>query len=164
MNNFETKDLGEVSQYLGMKNTREDGVIKVDQKQYTKDILKRFDVLIRDNEKRSYTTPMEQDLKLTKTEGKETTTEQVSYANKYPYQKIIVALLYLSTHTRLDIAYAEGVLSRFCKTQNYRAYEAVERVLIYLRGTFDVGMIFSGSKLNLHAFSDADWAGDLDSV
>ena len=29
--NFEMKDLGEVSQYLGMKITREDGVIKKDQ-------------------------------------------------------------------------------------------------------------------------------------
>ena len=26
-----------------------------------------------------------------------------------------------------------------------------------------MGIIFSGSILNLHAFSDADWAGDLDS-
>ena len=31
--NFEIKDLGEVSQYLGIKITREDGVIKVNQKQ-----------------------------------------------------------------------------------------------------------------------------------
>ena len=53
---FEMKDLGEVSQYLEMKITREDGVIKVDQKQYMKDTLKRFDVLIRDNDKRSYNT------------------------------------------------------------------------------------------------------------
>ena len=108
--NFEMKDLGEVSQYLGMKITREDGVIKVDQKQYTKDILKRFDVLIRDNDKRSYTTPMERDLKLTKTEGKDMTTEQAAYAHKYPYQNIIGALLYLSTHTRPD----SDLLQRFC--------------------------------------------------
>ena len=40
-----------------------------------KDILKRFDVLIRDKDKRSYNTPMEQDLKLTKTEWKEITME-----------------------------------------------------------------------------------------
>ena len=51
-----------LSQYHGMKITQEDEVIKVDQKQYTKDILKRFDVLIRENDKRSYITPMERDL------------------------------------------------------------------------------------------------------
>ena len=70
------KDLSEVSQYLVINITREDGVIKVDQKQYTKDILKRFDVLIQDNEKRLYTTLMERKLKFTKTEGKYNTTER----------------------------------------------------------------------------------------
>ena len=81
---------------------------------------------------------MERDLKLTKTEGKDMTKKQASYSHKYPYQNIIGALLYLSTHTRPDIAYAVGVLSRFCKTPNYRACKAVTRNLIYLRGTIDV--------------------------
>ena len=75
-------------------------------------------------------------------------------ANKI-YQNIIGALLYLSTH----IAYAVG----FSKTSNYRACKAVIQVLIYLRGTLGVGIIFSVSTLNLNAFSDADWARDFDS-
>ena len=98
---------------------------------------------------------------LTKTKGKDMTTEQASFVHKYPYQNITGALLYLSTHTRSDIAYAVGVSSRFCKTPNYLACKAVTRVLIYLRGTLDVGIRFSGSNLNLHAFSDAYWAQDL---
>ena len=61
-NNFEMKNLGEVSQYLVIKITLEDGIIKVDQKQKMKDILKRFEVLTRDIDKRSYNTPMEQTL------------------------------------------------------------------------------------------------------
>ena len=161
--NFEMKDLGEVSQYLGMKITREHDTIRVDQTQYTKDILKRFDKLIRENGNRKYDTPMERDLKLTKTEGKDMTLKEAEYAMKFPYQNIVGALLYLSINTRSDIAYAVGVLSRFCKTPNYRACKALIRVLIYLRGTLNVGITFSGSKLDLHAFSDADWAGDLDS-
>ena len=80
-----------------MKITREKGVIKVDQKQYMKDILNRFDVLIRDNDKRSHNTLIERDLKLTKTEAKVTTIKQASYATKFPYQNIIGALLYLTT-------------------------------------------------------------------
>ena len=101
-------------------------------------------------------------MKLTKTERKNITMEQASYTTKFPYQNIIGALLYLSTHTHPGVAYAVGVLSRFSKTPNYRACKAVIRVLIYLRGTLDVGIIFSASTLNLHAFSDADWAEDLD--
>ena len=41
--NFEMKDLGEMSQYLGMKITQVNGTVKVDQRQNTKEILKRFD-------------------------------------------------------------------------------------------------------------------------
>ena len=44
-NNFEMKDISKVSQYLRMQITREDGIIKVNQKQYMKDILKKLDVL-----------------------------------------------------------------------------------------------------------------------
>ena len=62
-----------------------------------KDTLKRFDVLIGDNDKRSKNAPMERDLKLTKTEGKDMTMEQASLATKFPYQNIIRVLLYLST-------------------------------------------------------------------
>jgi hypothetical protein len=34
-------------------------------------------------------------------------------------------------------------------------------VLIYLRGTVDQGIQFSGSEFDMHVFSDADWAGDI---
>ena len=37
------------------------------------------------------------------------------------------------------------------------------RLLIYLRGTADRGICYSGDDLNVFAYSDADWAGDLDS-
>jgi len=161
--NFDMKDLGEVNQYLGMHITRTEKTIRIGQTQYTKDILKRFDKLLRQNGKRNYDTPMERDLKLTKTESRDMTLDEAEYAMKFPYQNIVGALLYLSINTRPDIAYAVGVLSRFCKTPNYRACKALIRVLIYLRGTIDVGITFSGSTLDLHAFSDADWAGDLDS-
>ena len=37
------------------------------------------------------------------------------------------------------------------------------RVLIYLRDTTERGIQFTGSDLELFAYSDADWGGDLDS-
>ena len=50
-----------------------------------------------------------------------------------------------------------------CITPTYRACIALIRLRIYLRATIEVGITFSESTLNLHAFSDTDWAGDLDS-
>lgn len=42
-------------------------------------------------------------------------------------------------------------------------WQAVKRVLRYLVGTMSHGIYLStGSPTSLHAFSDADWAGDVD--
>ena len=150
--NFEMEDLGEMSQYLGMKITRKNGTIKADQRQYTKDILKRFDSLIQSHDKHSNANPIERDLKLTKLETKEMIIELAEYTYKFPYQKIVGALLFLSINTRLDIAYAVEFLSRFCKTPTYRACKALIRLLIFLRGTIEVGITFSGSTRKLQAF------------
>ncbi|TQD92916.1 hypothetical protein C1H46_021396 [Malus baccata] len=39
-------------------------------------------------------------------------------------------------------------------------FTAVKRILRYLKGTVDVGLTYSRGDWDLHAFSDADWAGD----
>jgi histone deacetylase 1/2 len=38
---------------------------------------------------------------------------------------------------------------------------AIKRILRYLKGTLDVGLHFQAGPLNLQAYSDADWASDL---
>lgn len=37
----------------------------------------------------------------------------------------------------------------------------VKRILIYIQGTLDHRLKFSSGPWQLHAFSDADWAGDM---
>ncbi len=73
------------------------------------------------------------------------------------------ALLYLSINTRSDLSYSVGVLARFSKSPTFRACKAVLRQLIYLRGTADRGICYSGDDLKVFAYFDANWAGDLDS-
>ena len=60
---FDIKDLGEVNHYLGMKITRSNEGIKIDQTTYAMDIVKRFSHLISSND-RAYPTPMDSDLKI----------------------------------------------------------------------------------------------------
>ena len=160
---YEMKDLGELNYYLGMKITRSKEFIKLDQSGYVREILEKYSYLLRGQETKTYNTPMERELKLRRTEKLNMTTKQKAYVNNFPYQNIVGALLYLSLNTRPDIAYSVGVLARFNSYPNYRACKAVLRVLIYLRTTPTVGIQFTGNDLNLFAFSDADWAGDLDS-
>ena len=160
---YEMKDLGELNYYLGMKVTRTADYIQLDQHRYTLDILSKYDHLLQEFANKKYATPMEKDLKLRKAEAESMSEQQRDYVERFPYQNIVGALLYLSINTRPDISYAVGVLARFCKNPNYRACKALLRVLIYLRGTAERGIRYTGDDLKVYAYSDADWAGDLDS-
>ena len=158
----EMKDLGELNYYLGMKVTRTDDYIQLDQHRYTLDILAKYDYLLQGHENKTFTTPMERDLKLRKFESDKMSDQHADYVARFPYQNIVGALLYLSINTRPDISYAVGVLARFSKYPTVRACKAVLRVLIYLRGTAERGIRYTGNDLRVYAYSDADWAGDLD--
>ena len=86
-------------------------------------------------------------------------TNQRAYVTSFPYQNIVGALLYLALN---EISYAVGVLARFNTNPNFRACKALVRLLLYLKATPTVGIKFTGTDLKLFAYSDDDWAGDLD--
>jgi hypothetical protein len=161
---YEMKDLGELNYYLGMKVTRSREHIKLDQSGYIREILEKYSYLLRGfKEGKTFNTPMERDLKLRKSEVRTMSKDQQAYVARFPYQNIVGALLYLAINTRPDISYAVGVLARFNTNPIYRACKALIRLLLYLRSTPTIGLTFYGTELNLFGYSDADWAGDLDS-
>ena len=51
------------------------------------------------------------------------------------YQAVVGSLLYLSTKTRPDIAYAVSSVARFCARPTKEHWIAVKRILRYLKGT-----------------------------
>ena len=69
-------------------------------------------------------------------------------------------LLWLSTRTRPDIAFAVSQVARFTASPKQSHAKAVKSILRYLRGTIDKGMIIRPTtELNIEAFVDADFAG-----
>ena len=81
------------------------------------------------------------------------------------YQQAIGYLTYISTATRPDIiAAAVGALSQYMSKPSKDHWVGVKRVLRYLKGTLKYGLKFSAQeeKLELFGYSDADWAGDVD--
>jgi hypothetical protein len=70
--------------------------------------------------------------------------------------------MYAMLGTRPDIAYAVSVVSRFSANPTTDHWAAVQRVLRYLRGTIDLELAFSSDLSPLVGYSDADWAGDID--
>lgn len=78
-----------------------------------------------------------------------------------PYREIIGSILYCANTCRLDIAFAVNVLAPFCQAPKQKHWEAAKRILRYLKGTQDLGIVIkSASSFVLDCFSDADWAGD----
>ncbi|XP_066361011.1 secreted RxLR effector protein 161-like [Miscanthus floridulus] len=80
------------------------------------------------------------------------------------YRSIIGGLCYL-VHMRSDIAFTVGYVSRFMEDPREDHWATVKRLLHYVKGMVDHGIIFpktGGSRLQLTVFSDVDMAGDID--
>ena len=79
--------------------------------------------------------------------------------DQWTYRGLIGSLLYL-TASRLDITLATGLCARFQASPKVSHYEAVKKILRYIKGTSHLGLWYpSGMNFNLQAFSDADHAG-----
>uniref|UniRef100_A0A3Q7GEA4 Reverse transcriptase Ty1/copia-type domain-containing protein n=1 Tax=Solanum lycopersicum TaxID=4081 RepID=A0A3Q7GEA4_SOLLC len=62
-----------------------------------------------------------------------------------------------------DLAHAVSVVSRFMGQPGREHWQAVKRILRYLRGTSDVGLIYGGdTQCFVTGYSDSDYAGDVD--
>ena len=100
--------------------------------------------------------PMDPGLKL------ESAKDDQEVVNQQAYQSSVGSLLYLSTVTRPDIAFAVGTVARFASKPTSTHWAALKRILRYLRGTSDLGILYnSETNMPLVAYSDADWAGDV---
>ena len=70
-------------------------------------------------------------------------------------------LLYLSTNTRLNIAFAVSQVCRFTSAPKKSHASAVKMILRYLKGTMNQGMIImpTRNKLEMNLFVNADFCG-----
>ncbi len=70
--------------------------------------------------------------------------------------------MYAILETRPDLAYAVFVVSRYAFRPNNSHWQAVKRIFRYIKGTLNLELIFKGPLESLAGYTDADWAGDLD--
>ena len=151
---FEMKDLGPLHHFLGVKviQNRHSGEIWIGQPLYTEKILQRYGM----HDSKSVSTPVSPDVKLVASEGPD------DACNQQMYQAVVGSLLYLSTKTRPDIAYAVSSVARFCVKPTKGHWTAVKRILRYLKGTSNLGLIYREDTPGIiTGYSDADWAGDV---
>ncbi|GKD54334.1 putative zinc finger, CCHC-type containing protein, partial [Tanacetum coccineum] len=75
----------------------------------------------------------------------------------YLYRLLVGALQYL-TITRPDLSYAVNQVSEFRHPPTQDHFQAVKRILRYVKGTLSYGLSFDHSpKPSLVGYSDADW-------
>lgn len=148
---FNMKDLGKISNYIGIE-IKHDKMCNMllNQKTYIETLAERYNII---NSNKSYSTPMEVNLKLQNT---------VSLNDSIKYRNIIGALLYVSTATRPDISFSINYLSRFQNCYEETHFKYALRVLKYLYQTRDLNLVYTmKNKCKLiDCFVDSDWAGD----
>ncbi|KAL1293919.1 hypothetical protein AAHE18_19G104500 [Arachis hypogaea] len=72
------------------------------------------------------------------------------------YTRIISRLMYLMNCTRLDIAYAVNRLSRYTHNINKDHWITLTRIMRYLKGTKNFGLLYSGYPSILEGYTDAN--------
>jgi hypothetical protein len=76
------------------------------------------------------------------------------------YRSVVGMLLYLSTNTRPDIAFAVSQVARFSHNPKSSHASAVKTILRYLSGSKNKGVVYKRPKLlTLDCYVDADFAG-----
>jgi transposase InsO family protein len=158
---FKMKDLGEAKFILGVEIERDRAArtLTISQRAYVKDVLARFNM----SGCNGVSTPKVTGLKLTKADAPQTDAEKLEM-KAVPYQSAVGALMYAMLGTRPDIAYAITALSQFNSCYGRVHWEAVKRVMRYLKSTLDHGITYGGARASttLSGYCDADWAANID--
>ena len=91
-----------------------------------------------------------------------TTTEVNDRVNVTTYMSLIGSLRYL-THTRPDLLYSVGILSRYMEKPSQEHFNAVKRVIRFVKGTSNYGLLYKKGESNseLIGYRDSDFAGDV---
>ncbi|KAL7291816.1 hypothetical protein TKK_0014597 [Trichogramma kaykai] len=152
--NFEIK-VGSADTFVGLQIERnhEKGIIHVHQSAYARRFVERFSM----SDAAPVSVPADPGLALS--------LPDCEGDSNVPYREAIGSLMFLTVATRPDIAFAVNYLSRFAGKYTKTHWEAVKRVIKYLKGTIDNGLIFqrnTNKTFELWGYSDSDYAGCRD--
>ena len=145
---FRMKDLGVISNFLGIDFSVGESHISMNQSNYINRILSKF----RMNDCNSKSVPCDINISNLNPDSPILDDPKI-------YREIIGSLLYLMTCTRPDICFAVSKLSQFLSNPTNEHLSLSKSILKYLSGTKDLGLKFvkSTEYLNLIGYCDSDW-------
>lgn len=146
---FETKNLGNIKQFLGMEVSRDkEGNYMLSQRNYIDKVVSDCDL---------------SDAKVSKIPidvGYDKLSCDKMLKDNKLYQKMIGQLLYISTNTRPDIAASVSILSQRSRNPRELDMTEVKRLVRYLKGTRDYKLMLSTNReeQSLIGYTDANWS------
>ena len=158
-NRFKMRSLGDLSFYLGCRiiRNREERKIYLVQDACINQLLEKHHMI----DAKTVLTPMEVNNKLQKAiDGYESSPNIIK-----EYQSLIGGLMWPAMQTRADIAYATSQLAKYMNNPTQDHLDAAKRVLRYLKGTQNYGILMVGTEKEIpqiEGFTDASYADDRD--
>ncbi|CAM8963436.1 unnamed protein product [Rhodiola kirilowii] len=146
---FDMKDMGRADVILGIKITRTTDEFVLSQSHYVDKILDKFG-------KESLgvsRTPIEVNQYLSKNKG-----DNISQVE---YSRVIGSLMYLMNCTRPDITYTMSRLARYMSNPKTEHWNAIVRILKYLRFTRNYGLHYTRYPEVIEGFTDTSWISDI---
>jgi hypothetical protein len=155
---FKVTDMSLGQEFLNIRITQESHRIIIDQELYVHSLLTKYHSYFGS---RNYADVPSLSEYMPRNDTP-SSSKQRQFVESFPYPALVDALLFLTAVTRPDIMFAVGVLTHHLKCPTYASFKAACRVLIYLLHHPAIGICYSGSQLNLHAYTDSDWGSDKD--
>jgi hypothetical protein len=158
---FEMKHIGELSQFIGVRITRDRPSRKtwLSQGAYIEKIASKFNLL----GKQPPATPLPSNLSSIQPSEDPPNPRLINL-----YQQKCGSALFAAVWTRPDSAFANQFLARSLTKCTYRHLDAADHLILYLYGTKDLAILFDGKKEETAettaytACSDASFADNLD--
>ncbi|XP_068657935.1 uncharacterized mitochondrial protein AtMg00810-like [Aristolochia californica] len=147
---FKPKDLGLLKYFLGIEVLQSKHEIVQSQRKYALDLIEETWMM----GCKPIDTPMDANTKLCGGTG-----EDLDIGK---YKRLVRRLIYLCVTTP-NISYAVSVVSQYMHKPQLSHWQALERILRYLKGASGRGLLYKNhGHFNIEGFLDAGWAGSLD--
>ncbi|CAN6465147.1 unnamed protein product [Victoria cruziana] len=152
---FKMKDLRPLRYFLRVEVDCKNDILTLTQHNYVLDVLHKIGM----ENCKAISTPSLLNHKMSSKEGN-------PFYDPTLFRSVVGMLQYL-TFTRPDIVYSVNQVSQFMHAPTDAHMEEVKRILRYLKGTLNDGLVYSKDDRyldghRLMTYTDADWTGDPD--
>lgn len=155
---YDMKILGKTKLLLGVEFEEINGKVCIHQQRYITKICQQF----KHFNPPVTSLPIVKGIILSKAQCP-TTEEERQEMEKLPYRSVIGCLSFLCSRTRPDISYAVNILSQFQENPGLQHWNCLIKLLGYVSSSRNLCLDLSKvESLNLHTYSDADFANNRD--